>query len=467
VSDFNEEQHPRADDGKFGQGSGGTKARSPKAKETVAKGKSAAAQRAIDKGLTEYGLGNFAAAKATFDKVGYTPADHIAKRMADAGHAVAGKPAESAPAAKAPTAAAKGPAAPTLTDKAKQTVAKAKDIAKTKAAEAKTPSPPTAAPTAASPAPAPLAALMANRSPVPSTPARAASTGASPAHDVAVADSARRALISSPFVASADPRDSAPQWTSAAQRAIREHHDQVLATYGLHNRDASLIDGRKVGVGAKMMVGESQCYGMHSTGGEVTLWKGVADHLSEHAKLTGPQLMDVGQRALAGDKDAVRLMDSYRVSTHEALHGFGGYVMPASRNGTMFDEVSTELVARRVTADVHGIDPHRMQGSYDRWIQPTVGVVAEMSGKSHKEAFDALTAAAIAAKSKDPGIDKQTRAPPQLWGANVMEEMLQHSLSALGVRDAEQHKAAYDKIDAIDMDQRKYDKVYPSVNRYK
>jgi hypothetical protein len=247
------------------------------------------------------------------------------------------------------------------------------------------------------------------------------------------------------------------QFTADAQAAIREHHNAVLAAYDLHNHDAAMGGGRHVAVDDKMTFGGHQVYGSHGQNGDNQLWGGVADHLAKHAQQDPASLTHLGQRALAGDKEAVRMVDAYRVSTHEALHGHGVADRVLS---TIGDEISTEMAARKIVGDLHGIPSEKLPGSYDRYIHPMVHAAAEATGRSFSEAWHATTEASLAMKRRSHTDDIPGRVDDHFAG---------DILKRLGNHDPAAHKAFANKAYQIGRDdyQHSVEGKYPSVNRYK
>lgn len=219
------------------------------------------------------------------------------------------------------------------------------------------------------------------------------------------------------------------QFSAEAQAAIREHHDAVLATYGLHNRDADLMLGRRVEV--RTSDGMAGAIGLHWNGdGRVALDVDRADGLIAHARLNAGELKQLG----GTPHDPV--LQAYRVSTHEAVHGHGPDVQ---RHGpyTMLEEMSTEMVARRVVADVHGMEIHHVVGSYGRYIDPTVSKIAQLSGKTTGESHAALAHAALEFKR-----EKSATTTPYGYLHNLGSSALRH----LGVTAPEAHGELYDHM---------------------
>lgn len=427
--DWDEGAHPRASDGKFGEGGGGG---AESKGGSGAKGKTAS----VEKLQTAATKASNAAARASSDPLAARAAHQAA---AEAHRAVAAHPKASEASVKAATAEA----------------ARHSKFAGD-------------APAASAPkvAVAPKApAVSAPKAPAASASKAAAASAASTSKATAqaakvqavVVDDPNRAKIVAPTVPSTNQYIKAPQWTPQTQAAIRDHHDRVLATYGTHANDTSrsvtLIDGLKVG--------DAQVYGSHGAAGDVALWDRVGQHLVEHAALSGKELSGLGQRALSGDKHAMRMMDAYRVSTHEALHGHGVRMVLNTKYGTMHDEVTTELTARQVSADVHGLQAHQVPGSYDRYIVPMVRAVADVSGKSHVEVHAAMTKASIEAKSQRP-----THPSDETYGDDEIKVLASSTLKELGVTSETSAEKVLERWDHVDRNQAAYAKEFPSENRY-
>lgn len=427
---FDEAQHQRASDGKFSVSAGAKVAAHQKVKDSRAAAKVAAAQTVTSIGRRQYD-GAGVADEAAAARQRHT--DYMAQLASKAG----GR-------AKAPT---KSPAA-----------AKAKQSPPAAAKPKSTPPP--------SPQPAPQpratnAASVADR-PAATSPiaAHPVSREAAAAHQAFVADQARRTIIgqgrTGPVMGS--PSGATAQFAAHAQAAIRDHHNAVIAQYGLHNLDGGLGGGRRVEVDASMKVGGAQCYGSHGQNGDVALWGDVADHLTKHARLDAQSLASVGQRAMGGDKEAIRMIDAYRVSTHEALHGHGPEYAVQSA-GTHTDEISTEVVARRIVGDLHGVPPHQLPGSYDRMIHPVVEAAAAAAGRSFPEAWAAVERASLDLKKQSNFSHVKGQVSEHFAGA---------ILSHLGNNDPAVHAAfaeQYYQIGRSEFQAKVADK-YKAVNRY-
>jgi hypothetical protein len=239
-----------------------------------------------------------------------------------------------------------------------------------------------------------------------------------------------------------DPLYNDRQLSSEAQRAVREHHNKVLAAYGLHNKDAGLIHAGTVEVrtpegmaaGANGIAAE----GLHwRHDGKIALNVDRADGMMEHSRLDSDGLLRAGHEYFSS-KSARSAIDAYRVSTHEAVHGHGPDVIKIGHE-TMLEEMSTEMVARKITADVHGMDIDRVQGHYGGYIDPTVKHLVRMSNPegssaAYTKAHEALAHASLEFKRKSGR---------QLSPAIELHEIGASALKKLGVHDPAKHMELY------------------------
>lgn len=227
------------------------------------------------------------------------------------------------------------------------------------------------------------------------------------------------------------------QFSPEAQQAVRDHHNAVLAMYGLSHRGAGLYQAKNVevrtirGMGA-WGGGADGAVGLHyGHSGLIALDVTRADGLRNHAALNGRELHGL---AKSGD-----VMYGYHVMTHEAAHAHGPDVMRIGHHN-MVEEMSTEMVARRVVADVHGIQIGQVPGAYDKYITPTIQRIKELSGARNDDAHTALASAAIKFKQ---GSGNQVSPSDALFG------MGKSALLRLGVADSKAHQALYDHMTDI------------------
>lgn len=289
----------------------------------------------------------------------------------------------------------------------------------------------------AEPAKAPAPNKQSKAAPEPkaeATPAKPATRtpDASEVHSMVANDKNRGTLATEPR-AGKSSKLAAVQFTKEAQAKTREHHNAVMAMYGLHNRDAGRAQASTMEIVTEKGVGGSKAQGFHwDDSGKMALSPDTAAIIGRHSQLDSRGLHSLGERYVkygSDDMNAVNTVNAYRVSTHESIHGHGPEL---KRKGPfmLMDEMSTEMVARRVTGDVHGMPVHEVFGAYGRYITPAVGKLSELSGRSEAEAAHALSSAAIDFKRKS--------------GRNLDPSKELHSLGAgalhiLGVSNSDSH----------------------------
>lgn len=458
AGEWSEEKHPRANDGKFGAGGAGGRAPRAQAVAKAAVGAKRGSKKAIERGYQHMVAGDFAKDPATRNRE-FGKAMEVFRAN---GHE--------------PNSSAKGILAKHGYD-AGQTESRPPTVKLTKASpKAATPAPPRS---------------KAPRAIPDQAPANAKASGhAAEAAKIAASDGRRRAIAGDVHVAPGSSYYERTQWTPSGQQAVREHHAAVAAHYGLQNRDAASPEGRQIAVRTDegMMMGGVQTNGSHSTDGKIEVRGAVADQLRKHAALDAAGMASIGKRAIAGDRDAGRMLEAYRVSTHEALHGMGPPVhMTGERQGTMIEEMATELVARKIAGDVHGLPVHAVPGSYSRYIEPAAEAVARLSGRSRDEAVTALADAALEFKRMTPGqysassramsvkynkmIDDAEKAGRQdihlIYRNDNLGTIGASALKKLGVSDAGAHDKLHTELEHIDQNQVAWDKKYPNEDRLK
>lgn len=375
---FDEGQHPRAPDGKFGQGSGGGAkkvaaragaSRALRSKATAAAGarvsKPISKRAEIDKAYVHVVRGEHAKAHAIFEKHG-EPIQSNVMAMGKAQGYDYGKP---------PAAAPKGSSAP-------------------KAGPTKTPVEP-AKPVAHAPA-------LAHKSAPPPEPK---SDEAGPAQSKPVVTPELRDVVanrSSLGNVSYDDAKGHMTYTPEAQAAVRGHFDSVAAKYGVTKR--ALPEGNKIDIVNERAMGGAQA--QFSDDGGIRYPSYTAQMLRTHseANLSKPPPYFT---------DAVQ---AYHNVTHETMHGHGPQI-PYQGHGIMADELATEVTARRISADVHGIKADadgllyngggavgrvKSLGGYPKEVDEVTNAIAHVSGSDHESAYAALERAAFDVKRMPP-----------------------------------------------------------------
>lgn len=234
------------------------------------------------------------------------------------------------------------------------------------------------------------------------------------------------------------------QFSQKAQSAIREHHNAVLGQYGLHDRDAGLHAAKIIeirtdrGMGA-WGNGVNGAAGLHwQHDGRVAFDVERGQGLHEHMKLR-PEGLALAGSHYGKDKSSDDVVFAYHASTHEAAHGHGPTLVRVGSHN-MVEELSTEMVARRVVADVHGIPLHEVNGEYRKYIDPTVSKLQALSGRTRPEAMAALASASLKFKRGSAR------------GVNPDDAMLDigtNSLRRLGVTDLKSRQELYLHMAAV------------------
>lgn len=221
------------------------------------------------------------------------------------------------------------------------------------------------------------------------------------------------------------------QFTNAAQYSIRAHNNDVFAAYGMHNNDRGKPGSYSLEVRTFEGMG-GDALGLHyPISGVIAVPVSQAGHMLHHASLDSHGLKKLGKDYMAGDQSAHDTLDAYITVTHEALHGHGPD-MADGRTHTMINELTTEMAAWKVAADVHGLHPHDIDGSYQNYITPTVNKLAELTGRSARDATAALA---------DASIRHKQRSERDLSPTVAIHDVAGHALKQLGVTNASTHEA--------------------------
>lgn len=402
MGDWSEDRHPRAPNGKFGAGAGTPKKaaarRTRAAKASAAKAKDGAPENLAikaTKGVSAKATARIAkartAAKAKAAEV-VAAAKLRAKELVVAAKAKAAgiKPGRT----KAATKTKQREIVAKARVKAKAIVDKAKERAKAKS-DALRPKPKTAGKSAGT-----TPTVGTPKAPARTAPAPAVKAFGPKPEDVAalVARDTRRAMISRSAPEYPDHHDpqnllTPHQLSPEAQTAIRDHHNEVAKAYGLSDRDSGLVQAGTVET--RTQAGIAGAAGLHwAHDGKIALASEVADRLQDHAGHDAAGLKVLGALSKAGNGDAIKTMFAYHVMTHEAVHGHGPSMTRVGPH-VMADELTTEMAARKIVADVHGLQVHEVRGTYGQFINPTLSMLAGLSGKTMPEAVAALSAASI------------------------------------------------------------------------
>lgn len=227
------------------------------------------------------------------------------------------------------------------------------------------------------------------------------------------------------------------QWSPEGQAAARDHTVHMISQYGMYHKEAGLIGAHTFEI--RTDHGMPGADGLHwNHNGQTAIHQSLAADVQEHAQLNARGLHDLGARHLSGDADAAARLNSHRVVVHEEIHGHGPSMIRTGPH-TFVEEVTTEMAARKVSADVHGLHTADMEkaGTYHEWTKPTIAKLSELSGKSIRDSHEALARSAIEFKR---GKDKQ------LSPTDAMRQVGNVALRELGVRGSKAQTALYDHM---------------------
>ncbi len=181
--------------------------------------------------------------------------------------------------------------------------------------------------------------------------------------------------------------------TPEAQRAVRKHFDDVVAAHGLSARPG-LQSHELIGYPPEAMGGAAA---WHMNTGKIAVSHPYIGSLVRHGS---EDHADVGR--IVADKNDVGHggFESYHTVMHETVHDNGPRVIGDAAHRSHVEEMSTEMSARHISAQAHGIAGHQIvHGGYDAMIEGSVGHVARVAGVSRDAAFDAVARASIQFKS--------------------------------------------------------------------
>lgn len=197
-----------------------------------------------------------------------------------------------------------------------------------------------------------------------------------------------------------DERGNLTDLTPEAQAAVRDHFVGLVHQTGATPRGGNREGDHKLITRSVDEMGIAS--GVHHLDtGIIDVNAKALAHLGQHAQ---DRAYDPAQarRALEMDNYHDRGLVAYGVMTHETLHGFGphlNYSESDKARWQLAEEMSTEMAARHITAQVHGFEAHKMQGGgYDDIMREAVGHAADVTGVSHERAFAAVSEAALAFK---------------------------------------------------------------------
>lgn len=178
--------------------------------------------------------------------------------------------------------------------------------------------------------------------------------------------------------------------TPEAQRAVRGHFDDVVGAYGLSPRPGAQSH-ELIGYSTEAMGGAA---GWHTGSGKIAV---SHEGINSLARYGGQDHEYVGRVLAAGEHHGG--FTTYHVMVHETTHDHGPVLAGHDAHRTHVEEMTTEMSARHISAQVHGIEGHQISAGYNEMIDGSVGHVARVAGVSREAAFDALAKASIEFKS--------------------------------------------------------------------
>ena len=186
------------------------------------------------------------------------------------------------------------------------------------------------------------------------------------------------------------------------QAALRDANNRIMAAYGVTPRLTNTPDAHTVHTVTTDEMGGAygQMWSEHtSRPGLMTISHEQAALLKEHMQLDRAGLHDLAQRAAAGHDDAYFKLFAAHTMHHETMHGHGPSIDMGMHRSTV-EELTTEMSARRITADMHGVPSHgeAVNLAYDHIIDPIVAHAASAAGVSRERAYEAMEHASLSLK---------------------------------------------------------------------
>ena len=414
---FDESQHPRAPDGKFGAGSGGSNRNAEKRAAAVAKGKKAAKTPAeeIEKGYLHVVRGEYDKAKSLFEKHGHVPHDHVKHEMAKNGHPMSDGARSPAPASQAGASKESAVKAPTDSVTSEKTAPSADTSpptpptnAKTKTSPVKLQDPPPASPTTQVESVKPLTDSVASKSAFQAA-AKAMDAPATPNGTLSEAFGQGVKLDGG----------KVDDFTPEGMKAMRGHFDGLVAAKHLPRRDGPQSGEYHVWPDDKDKAPASA-----TRTGLIGMQQSMATALYQHShydpKAVGDSVRQSGGRHDPG-------LEAFHGMVHESVHQHGPEWGSDSPSSVFHEEITTELVARQITAKAHGIEAHELgrNAAYIEAVNDVINEVSGVTGAKTNHVFDALSKSALDHKrsTKLKGDDEK------------IDELVSSTLKRLGSTD--------------------------------
>ena len=227
------------------------------------------------------------------------------------------------------------------------------------------------------------------------------------------------------------------------QKAIREEVVATLAKHGIVPTGSG-VSGK--GIHSVTIMADSEIPGVGGNmdaKGTMTLSHSSARNVQELSR-ADPKV--IGQRMDLTQKmnvtEANQVVYSGHVITHEQIHACGPQIH-YYKSGIGIEEMTTEMSARYVTGQTHGVPSNRLYGGYNKMIFPVVAHIQKLSGVSGPEAFKALEHASLEWKRRP---DSDTRPLWQRKPQDAIDAVAKMALEHAGVKDPDKHAQLSERI---------------------
>lgn len=226
--------------------------------------------------------------------------------------------------------------------------------------------------------------------------------------------------------------DGKTSFTPAAQAALRERTNAVVARYGL-KRKLFQNEGTKVEVAdLKDDHPLSGASWADPLTGKVTLSPRVAEGLASSLEKPAqehdspPMFRSPGP----GGQDARELVRNPVHAAHalnKAVMRNHGPRIEYEGPGAAMEELSSELAARRITADTHGLEQKQLGFSHQETIQGALDVISKFTNP--KEAYEVAEAGAMGLKKHDPKARLTGQEAAEIFAENAILSSSQADLA--------------------------------------
>lgn len=224
-----------------------------------------------------------------------------------------------------------------------------------------------------------------------------------------------------------------------AQAAARDDVRGELAKHGITPREPHAAGRNTLKV---EHLGDADAVFDPTTHG-VSIAPQFASHLAEYHSSNRAEL----GRTLEHSQDQAARTAAYQkiISQHNLIHEqihASGIMAHYEGHGVFAEEMVTEMAARGVTAQAHGISQYQLTNAgYNDVLTPAIQHLATASGKSFEEAHEALSRVSVAFKRGDLTPGRSASAP--VHGENVIHMVTKRALGELGQNSPAVHNHVY------------------------